>query len=174
MQSTRSNLAKTYFNAMEMLVDEEVRHYLSKLPDQQQAHINRLEVAAYALNQLPPLYATSEKGLRYQLRQGRFRYASQIRQAVQRAIVGVMRDPLLNNTPLTIELPGSLRTLLYRLHMILNNENEADWNLLPELLNELLREASNLAQAEDIRPQIASRSAWTAQNLACTSSYSRR
>jgi hypothetical protein len=168
MQSTRSNLAKTYFNAMELLVDEEVRHYLSKLPDQQQAHINRLEVVAYALNQLPPLYATSEKGLRYQLRQGRFRYASQIRQAVQRAMVGVMRDPLLNNKPLTIELPGSLRPLLYRLQMVLNNENEADWDLLPELLNELLRQATTLTQPENVMLQFAAQAARPGQHRAFT------
>jgi hypothetical protein len=140
MDSTtfRLNLAKTYLNAMEILVEEEVERRIAQLPEAHRAYLNRMEIIAYALNQLPALYATGEKGLTYQLQQGRTQHAAKIQQAVQQSLSAVLRDPILNYEPLRLQASAGMRDVLKRIRTLLHNE-QIDWETLPEILEALVR-----------------------------------
>jgi Late competence development protein ComFB len=140
MDSTtfRLNLAKTYLNAMEILVEEEVERRIQQLPEAHRAYLNRMEIIAYALNQLPSLYATGEKGLTYQLQQGRTQHAAKIQQAVQQSLSAVLRDPILNYEPLRLQASAGMRDVLKRIRTLLHNE-QIDWETLPEILEALVR-----------------------------------
>jgi hypothetical protein len=142
METARLNLAKTYLNAMEILVEEEVDRRLNAMSERQRAYLNRMEIIAYALNQLPPLYATGEKGLEFQISQGRCQYTSRIQRAVHQALAAVLRDPILTYQPLRLEAPAGLRSVLQRIRVLLKNER-ADWDSLPEILEALMKESSD-------------------------------
>ncbi|MFB2896593.1 late competence development ComFB family protein [Aerosakkonemataceae cyanobacterium BLCC-F50] len=60
-----------YRNAMELLAIEEIEQQLQNLPKNLAESINRNEAIAYALNRLPPLYATSLEGYFWQQKRAR-------------------------------------------------------------------------------------------------------
>lgn len=126
-----------YQNAMESLVEQEVDRQLKALPPKVASYINRLELIAYALNQLPALYATSEHGLQHQLRRGRATHGAQVAQAVQRAIAAIRRDPLRSYEPLRAKQPPVLQDVLCQLRRVLKNER-LSWETLPIAVEEAL------------------------------------
>jgi hypothetical protein len=130
-----------YKNAMELLVEEEVARQFKALPPKIASYINQLELVAYALNQLPPLYATSEKGLEHQLERGKVKYSAQITQAVQRALAAIRRDPLRTYVPLQSHQAAPLREVLYQLRLLLKND-KVDWKTLPTVVEQALTQAS--------------------------------
>lgn len=156
MDSTtfRLNLAKTYLNAMEILVEEEVERRIAQLPEAHRAYLNRMEIIAYALNQLPALYATGEKGLTYQLQQGRTQHAAKIQQAVQQSLSAVLRDPILNYEPLRLQASAGMRDVLKRIRSLLHNE-QIDWETLPEILEALVRNTPRGAQIAAVNSGLA-------------------
>lgn len=58
-------------NAMEELVLEEIERQLQNLPPELTQSINQVDVLTYALNRLPPLYASTEEGYQWQQQQAR-------------------------------------------------------------------------------------------------------
>jgi len=98
LQSTR-----IYRNAMEPLVIEEVDHQLKQLPSKMAQYMNRTDVIAYALNRLPPLYATSEQGWHQQNTKANRELREKIRLAVRQALAAVQRDPIRSVAPLQLE-----------------------------------------------------------------------
>lgn len=60
-----------YRNAMELLAIEEIEQQLQSLPQNIAKSINKNEAVAYALNRLPPLYATSLEGYFWQQKRAR-------------------------------------------------------------------------------------------------------
>ncbi|WP_448603465.1 late competence development ComFB family protein [Thermoleptolyngbya sp.] len=126
-----------YQNAMESLVEQEVDRQLKALPPKVASYINRLELIAYALNQLPALYATSERGLQHQIRRGRATHGAQVAQAVQRAIAAIRRDPLRSYEPLQAKPSPALQNVLYQLRRVLKNER-LSWETLPIAVEEAL------------------------------------
>jgi hypothetical protein len=94
------NFTHTNRNAMELLVDEEIEQQLVVYPKKLAKYINTLEVAAYALNRLPPLYASSEEGFEKQKKRGKNDLGSQITIAVRQGFAAVQRDPIRTSTPL--------------------------------------------------------------------------
>ncbi|HEY9645898.1 MAG TPA: late competence development ComFB family protein [Chroococcidiopsis sp.] len=124
------SMVGAYKNAMEMLVEEEVERQVRALPPRVVSYINQTELVAYALNQLPPLYATSEKGLEFQIQRGRVKLAVQVSQAVQRAIAAIRRDPLRSYVPLQPQQSTHLRDVLHQLRLVLKNDS-LNWENLP-------------------------------------------
>jgi hypothetical protein len=118
-----------YKNVMEILVEQEVLRQLNALPARVSSYIKQTELLAFALNQLPPLYATSEKGLDYQLAKGSAKFAAQITQSVQRAIAAVRRDPLRSHVPLRSSTERHQDVLL-KLRQLLQND-QLEWETLP-------------------------------------------
>jgi hypothetical protein len=88
------NRADCYRNAMESLVVEEVDRQLQRLPAKLVEYISTAEVIAYALNRLPSLYATTEKGWRQQRLRGKNELKNQVNTVVRQALVAVQRNPL--------------------------------------------------------------------------------
>ncbi|WAL60818.1 late competence development ComFB family protein [Thermocoleostomius sinensis] len=139
-----------YKNVMELLVEEEVARQFKLLPPRLASYVKEVELTAYALNQLPALYATSEQGLEYQLKRGNDRYKSQISQAVQRALAAVSRDPLRNSSPLQAQAVTGLRDVLHQLRLLLKNDT-LEWENLPSMVEQALRQATRRGAAWDGR-----------------------
>jgi len=125
-----------YKNVMELLVEEEVVRQFKALSPRIAAYINQVEWVAYALNQLPPLYATSEKGLHHQMQRGRAKHGAEIKQAVLRALAAIRRDPLRSSTPL--ESPyAPFRDVLMRLRALLRNDL-LEWDMIPQAVEQAI------------------------------------
>lgn len=125
-----------YKNVMELLVEEEVGQQFKALPPRVSTYINQVEWVAYALNQLPPLYATSEKGLHHQMQRGKAKHGPEIKQAVVRALAAIRRDPLRLSTPL--ESPyAPFREVLLRLRALLRNDR-LEWDAIPVAVEQAL------------------------------------
>jgi hypothetical protein len=88
-------------NLMEVLVKEAIFKELEKLSPNICKSINPEEVAAHALNRLPTLYVTTEKGRIEQQKKARL-MREKIRQVVLESIKIVINDPVRNSTPLKI------------------------------------------------------------------------
>ncbi|MDJ0576708.1 MAG: late competence development ComFB family protein [Xenococcaceae cyanobacterium MO_234.B1] len=91
-------------NVMEDLVAEEIEKQLKRYPKNTVKFINHVEVASYALNRLPPLYASSHKGLNQQKFKGKSEFSIKITRVVREAIAAVQQDLLRDSSPLTMEL----------------------------------------------------------------------
>jgi DNA repair ATPase RecN len=94
-------ISQTHKNAMELLVTEEIERQLKSLSSQDKDFINKIEVATYALNRLPSLYASSEEGISWQKRKGQKEYQTQITDTVREALEIIQKDPARFSTPLT-------------------------------------------------------------------------
>lgn len=130
-----------YKNVMEMLVEEEVSQQVKSLPPNLASYMNPAELVAYALNQLPALYATSQRGLEYQVDRGREKYGAQIKQAVKRAMAAIRRDPLRTYPPLPEQQSTPLREVLTQIRLLLRND-KVDWESLPIAVEQALRAAA--------------------------------
>lgn len=130
-----------YKNVMEILVEEEVVRQVKLLSARIASYLNQVEIVAYALNQLPALYATSEKGLEHQLQQGREKYKHQITQSVHRAIAAVRRDPLRVCAPLLDRQSMPLREVLAQMRFLLKNDR-LTWKNLPTAVEQALLRAT--------------------------------
>jgi hypothetical protein len=116
---SRATHRKLYVNVMELLVAEEVDRQLANLPERVSKYIKRTEVETFALNRLPALYASSEKGLQHQYDRALHDFKSQIFNAVRQAFAAVQVDPIRLSQPLK-----------------LNQEEEAVLQALRELLKD--------------------------------------
>ncbi|MGB5596982.1 MAG: late competence development ComFB family protein, partial [Crocosphaera sp.] len=76
------NIAKIHVNVMEILVKEEIEKQLKFYPKNIRNYINKVEVATYALNRLPPLYASSTIGKEKQKRIAKEKHQTHINLAV--------------------------------------------------------------------------------------------
>ncbi len=93
-----------YCNVLEPLVTAEVMRQLAELPPNLVKYIKPEEAIAYALNRLPPLYATSQEGWKRQQEKAQTDLAENIFLAVRQGLAAVQRDPLKASTPLEDEL----------------------------------------------------------------------
>ncbi len=97
---------QTYKNVMEILVDEEIEFQLSHnktINPHIREYLNTLEVATFALNRLPSLYASSTEGIKKQKTRALIKYKKDIHTAVTQAFAAIERDPLRKSTPLPNE-----------------------------------------------------------------------
>lgn len=74
-------------NAMEQLVREEVQRQLRKLPPEAIANLKSIDTFTYALNRLPPLYASTQRGLQIQISRGKREFGDRIAEHVRLAIL---------------------------------------------------------------------------------------
>lgn len=102
-QTSSAHVAHTHQNIMELLVRQEIDRQLHNYPSRLKPYINKVEVATFALNRLPALYASNETGKHHQLELGK-KYHQEIVKAVRQGLIAVERDPLRKSTPITNEL----------------------------------------------------------------------
>ena len=103
MKNIPSESDYTHRNVMEVLVSEEIGRQIVRLPSNVKKFINPIEVATYALNRLPALYASSQQGFNKQKLKGRSEYSVKITQEVRKGFAAIQQDLLRSSTPLTIE-----------------------------------------------------------------------
>lgn len=92
--------SRKFHNIMEELVIEEVQRQILGLPTRLAQYIQKVEVETYALNRLPPLYASCQEGWQLQYKRGKKEYGEQVKTVVRQAIAAVQRDLLRHSTPL--------------------------------------------------------------------------
>ncbi|MDJ0517545.1 MAG: late competence development ComFB family protein [Trichodesmium sp. MO_231.B1] len=97
------NSKKKYINIMEQMVADEVNRQITLLPQKLAKYIKRADVETYALNRLPPLYASSKEGWKFQTKKAEEDYQKQIVAGVRHAFAAVQRDLLKSSTPLFVE-----------------------------------------------------------------------
>ncbi len=124
-------------NAIEEMVITEIDIQISHLPQYRRDQINLSEVAAYALNRLPPMYATSKAGWLRQRKKAISEMRSQIESAVRRALISVKPDALRDKRPLPSQEVGNHARSLAELQQILGAEN-ASWKDIPSALENAL------------------------------------
>ncbi|MEM6838107.1 MAG: late competence development ComFB family protein [Cyanobacteria bacterium P01_C01_bin.120] len=122
---SRTAHQKLYINVMESLVAEEVSHQLANLPERVSKYVKRVEVETFALNRLPALYASSEKGLQHQYERALHDHKPQIVSAVRQAFAAVQVDPIRLSQPL--QLNQEEEAVLQALRELLQ-QPELSWN----------------------------------------------
>lgn len=133
--------AQTYLNVMEVLVAEEVDKQQKQLPRKIAHYVNKSEAIAYALNRLPPLYATSQKGLQKQRLRAMKEMQPKIALAVRQALAAIQRDPLRSSPPLRLEVDRGPQDALRGLKELLGSEDLSWANLVDEVEHTLIRTA---------------------------------
>lgn len=125
-------------NVIEDLVFHEIKEQLDALGEGIRGKISANEVAAYALNRLPTLYATSRDGWHQQHLKGEKELKSSIVTQVKRAILAVRRDILREPDPIPPqEMAGEARALA-QIRKILN-QADLTWNEVPKAVEEALK-----------------------------------
>lgn len=77
---------KQFINVMEELVLTEAISKVAEIEGKQGKSLDLGDIAAYALNRLPPLYATTEEGARYQRERAKIELSALIQKSVIEAI----------------------------------------------------------------------------------------
>jgi hypothetical protein len=99
-------------NAIEEPVIEEVKVQTKSMNSALQKQVNTCAVIAYALNRLPTMYATTQRGWAQQRKRAREELSDQITGAVRQGILGIRKDMLRESQPLpTSELETEARSL---------------------------------------------------------------
>lgn len=116
MKILQDSPRRAYINVMELLVAEEVEQQIKDLSPRIMKYLKVVEVETYALNRLPALYASSEKGWQHQYEKAKRELRNQIKSAVRQAIAAVQVDPLRASQPLKLvdqedEASGVLESL---------------------------------------------------------------
>jgi hypothetical protein len=93
--------ANNYKNVMELLVDDEIDRQTGHYTKEDAQSINRIEVATYALNRLPPLYASSLEGVNVQHKRGQEEFGDRLATAVTQALDIIHQHPLRMTTPIS-------------------------------------------------------------------------
>lgn len=120
-------------NVMETLVMMEVVQQVQKLPSKQQEFVKVAQIKAYALNALPPMYVTSEKGWEKQWRRGQNEMKEVIVTAVRQGIAAVQRDPLREITQLSSESSPLAETALKQIMRLLGRDDLTWYTVVPAL-----------------------------------------
>lgn len=98
--SLRKGNLRAFQNIMETLVQQEIYRQTKGLPAKLLKYLDLAEVATFALNRLPPLYASSEQGKQKQSQKGQLKLKNEVATAVRQALAAIQRDPLRTSTPL--------------------------------------------------------------------------
>ena len=84
---------KQFINVMEELVLSEAITRVAEIEQTSESSLDVGDIAAYALNRLPPLYATTEEGANYQRQRARQEMQSLIQKQVKEAIARYLDRP---------------------------------------------------------------------------------
>ena len=84
---------KQFINVMEELVLTEAISQVADVEAKSEQTLDLGDVAAYALNRLPPLYATTEEGASYQREKARAELSDLIRQQVTESVGRSLNQP---------------------------------------------------------------------------------
>ncbi len=132
-------------NVLEEIVIVEIQDQLKHLNQTAREPVSLSEVAAFALNRLPTLYASTSRGWLQQRKHAHSELHSQIISAVQHALLGVRRDPLRLSTKIAaskIETPAHVLVKLQKLF----NKSSLLWQDVPQSFQDALTIANQQPQ----------------------------
>jgi Late competence development protein ComFB len=92
--------ANSYKNVMELLIDDEIDRQTCGYSQTEAQKFNRIEVATYTLNRVPPLYASSQEGIERQYERGMLEFSDRIKATVEQALRRIQQNPYSISTPL--------------------------------------------------------------------------
>ncbi len=143
---------RSHINVMELLVAEEVDLQLQPLAPRVAKYLKPIEVETYALNRLPALYASSEKGWQHQYEKAKRELHHQIRTAVRQALAAVQIAPLRSSEPLQFVAneDGAAQGALSTLRELLK-QPDLTWDGIVSRLKGLLSPSSATNQAADLK-----------------------
>jgi hypothetical protein len=98
---------KQFINVMEELVLTEAISRVAEIEATSESSLDVGDIAAYALNRLPPLYATTEEGANYQRERARAELEKLIAQQVGEAIARNLDRPNDDRTPVGTKNSGN-------------------------------------------------------------------
>lgn len=134
---------RAYINVMESLVADEVHQQLQHVPGRIRRYLKMEEVVTYALNRLPTLYASSERGWQHQRQLAKRDMNRQITSAVRQAIAAVQVDPLRLSQPLNVGQNAESEAVLQALRALFQRP-ELTWEQALGKLHDLQNEASSI------------------------------
>ncbi len=133
-------------NVMEVLVADEIERQIVRLPNNIRKFVNVIEVATYALNRLPALYASSQQGFNKQKLKGRSQYSVKITQEVRKGFATIQQDLLRTSTPLLAENEAEINQSIVEAKAALQEladylpEKDLTWKNVVKLVKPLLAE----------------------------------
>lgn len=134
---------RAYINVMESVVADEVDQQLQHVPGRIRRYLKMEEIVTHALNRLPTLYASSEKGWRHQRQLAKRDLHHEVANTVRQAIVAVQVDPLRLSQPLSLGQNDESDAVLQALRALFRKP-ELDWNQALVKLNELQKNTLSL------------------------------
>ena len=148
-------------NVMEMLVADEIERQIVRLPNNIKKFINPIEVATYALNRLPALYASSQQGFNKQKLKGRSEHSVKITQEVRKGLAAVQQDLLRSSTPLLSENESEIDKSIKKAKAALQEladylpEKDLTWKnvirLVKPILAELKEQDSDVINSQKVK-----------------------
>ena len=151
-------------NVMEILVSDEIDRQINRLPSNIKKFINPIEVATYALNRLPALYASSQQGYNKQKIRGRSEYSVKITQEVRKGFAAVQKDLLRSSTPLTSDLDKNIDRDIQEAKAALQElanyipKKDLTWKNVVKLVRPILAELQQQDDAQANARKVRSRS----------------
>jgi hypothetical protein len=122
---------------LEDLVVDEAKEQIQRLGSKVRVQLALDEVAAYALNRLPPLYASTDRGWLQQRKRANNELRLQITNAVHHGMMAVRRDPLRQPKPIPpVELESAALSLSKLAKLL--NKPELTWKEVPAAVEEAL------------------------------------
>lgn len=138
-ESYMSGTVYRYSNILESLVSAIVERRVQRLDETIQKKISIDDVAAYVLNRLPPMYATSRRGLQSLRQRVKSEMTNQIISIVKEALVKVIQSPERALSPLPFERFNlELEDTLIQLRELLQRD-DITWRNVAEIVEECLR-----------------------------------
>ncbi|NUN64536.1 late competence development ComFB family protein [Pseudanabaena biceps] len=147
-ESYMSGTTYRYSNILESLVEAIVARRVQRLDPVLQQRVSPDDVAAYVLNRLPPMYATSLKGLQNLRQRVKSEMTNQIISIVKEALTKVIQSPERAASPLPFEKFNlELEDTLVELREMLGRE-DLTWRNVAEVVEECLRSPA----AKEVKP----------------------
>lgn len=151
-------------NVMEVLVADEIDRQIVRLPNNIRKFVNVIEVATYALNRLPALYASSQQGFNKQKLKGRSQYSVKITKEVRKGFATIQQDLLRSSTPLVSENEAEINQSIVEAQAALQEladylpDKDLTWKNVVKLVKPLLAELKEQDPEEANARKVRSRS----------------
>lgn len=137
--SYMSGTVYRYSNILEILVSVVIERRVQRLDEATQQKISIDDVAAYVLNRLPPMYATSRRGLQNLRQKVKSEMTDQIITIVKEALNRIIQAPERALSPLPFEKFNlELEDALLQLREFLGRD-DITWRNVAEVVEECLR-----------------------------------
>ncbi len=142
-ESYMSGTVYRYSNILEALVSAIIERRVLRLDPTLQHKVSIDDVAAYVLNRLPPMYATSRRGMQSQRQRIKSEMTNQIINIVKEALVRVIQAPDRALSPLPFEKFNlELEDTLVQLRELIGRD-DITWRNVAEVVEESLKSPKN-------------------------------